>query len=982
MQSQGVKQSEEMHELHDSLAQLVKSVEGVKSQGVKQTVEMHELHGSFAQLIKSVEGVKSQGVKQTVEMHELHDSLAQLIKSVEARLSMQLVALGAPELFERAGAGEGGDSAATSSEVPSDHDVQQPPPSEFPTLGLSSEPEDHDVQQPPRSESPTLPLRLSSKSSLRSTSSLKPIGNINSLANSTDSTSYLSELGIKPAVTRRARMYNRQDSPGSEGDERPNLRTDVRRMLFADSSKKKRSFVRKARRSSVRSRGPSMDAQVERGSCYKRILLTPHSPVRIVFDLLGVFTVLYDATVRPFLLAWDVENESSRILSMYSLVFWTLDMVMSFLTGFYTKSGELEMRLKEIAKKYVRGWFPMDFCLVMLDWLGLLFESGADTRRLSSLGRLVRTARIVRLYKVVVLMKHFFKGRISPRFKGVVQAVQIVVFIVWANHLICCMWMGAARLGSEIYEQTWLDRLDGGQLGLTFAEASIAYQYTTALHWSMTQMTPGSMEVFPTNPLERIMNVICLILGLFVGTALISQLSAILVQINMARMEEIDQMGKLRRYLKENGVPRPMANLVQSQIESRISIENPLIERDVKALNLLSSALRLQLQSEVFSDFLTRHPIFMMTIGADPRAVQDLIRCNDIERVILGSGDQLFSAGDPANHVYLVLDGSLVYTMEEIASGLEVKVGAWVCETALWMEWEHLGCLEATVSTVMLKMHVPAILKHMARACEDRACRQKVKSWVQAYMETAPSGTHDLHVLDVGMSLSSVIVALDENTRAEIGFATLEACLDPTACLDPYSKIAKGVDELNEELESGKCAVMKEGTGELLRTVHVVVLKLHLSHDEGFLVQIAAKSGVNSWAQSVALPGEKIQIDLGDKPLYVLSQMLQKQFAGMEDSISIEHREQTTEITESAQYGMRTRYHQITFHAQLRDDEEFNFKVTHYNVITNDTEVSAIAWPVADESKQALYAWLSPSQLQAFQKGNSVIKSVIQQTRA
>merc|ERR1711974_289270 len=74
--------------------------------------------------------------------------------------------------------------------------------------------------------------------------------------------------------------------------------------------------------------------------------------------------IICDLTLTPFLLAWGVPFDGTILtFSQVSLTFWTLDMALSFTTGFY-RDGELILSFKEIAKHYLKTTFAPDFLAI------------------------------------------------------------------------------------------------------------------------------------------------------------------------------------------------------------------------------------------------------------------------------------------------------------------------------------------------------------------------------------------------------------------------------------------------------------------------------------------------------------------------------------------------------------------------------------------------------------------------------------------
>merc|ERR1712100_190361 len=85
------------------------------------------------------------------------------------------------------------------------------------------------------------------------------------------------------------------------------------------------------------------------------------------------------------------------------------------------------------------------------------------------------------------------------------------------NHLIACVWYGLHENFRGNLE-TW---------GTMFLPESseTAYNYATSLHWSLTQLTPASMEVHPRNVHERFFNICVVILAMVAFTSLISSIT-------------------------------------------------------------------------------------------------------------------------------------------------------------------------------------------------------------------------------------------------------------------------------------------------------------------------------------------------------------------------------------------------------------------------------------------------------------------------
>ena len=113
-----------------------------------------------------------------------------------------------------------------------------------------------------------------------------------------------------------------------------------------------------------------------------------------------------------------------------------------------------------------------------------------------------------------------------------------------------------------------------GAFGGSYHDAPEIFQYSTSLHWAMTQMTPGSMPVQPLNSLERFFNFACLVFGMIVFSSIVSSLSARMTHLRMNRNKHYGQIQTVSRYLRERLVSRSLSTTVRKQLEDRIWQKN------------------------------------------------------------------------------------------------------------------------------------------------------------------------------------------------------------------------------------------------------------------------------------------------------------------------------------------------------------------------------------------------------------------------
>jgi len=698
-------------------------------------------------------------------------------------------------------------------------------------------------------------------------------------------------------------------------------------------------------------------------------VLQPDSAWRFRFEVVCFLALMHDSIAIPFTIAWELAPLGLLISSSLSLLVWTMDLMLNFTTGYFKWDGEVEMGRRQIVKNYMRSWFLVDFCTVTCDWLTLVFVFIASASEDNlTLARAFRVARVARGTRIVILIRLLRNSRRALKmgkfsFTGtgqiLLQVMKILLFILWVNHVFSCIWYltGRAALSGVLHadtNQSWLDLPVGDT---TFENVGVAFQYTSCMHWSMTQMTPGSMEIVPQNSYERAFNIFCLVFGLLFGTTLVGQISSKMVQFNMSRQVELRRTDELRRFLRENNVAAALALRIQRQSADRMQDKSRLSEQDVEDIKHLSAHLRLLLRQEIFIPHLVRHPLFSSWGARDPSAVKDLCSSGLVCFECLAPGHDLFTSKHSMDRAYLFLRGRAVYSCHKVeddeeeeeaqareqsvkgkrafssiragqpshktsssaskltslgAMTLEAPQGAWICESALWMEWVALGNLEALRQCEFVSIMSTAVidmLKHHPKIADITI------GWCQALHELfASTKVLQDHDWEMYSDHSDIILGCAEEWRLYISqqaFSMLEIRYGSGV----FGK-AKGLKELGEELSKGTSALACEGGGEIVRIVPVVALLLTRSHDYKFLVQIATKQANQGWKPSCVLPGKKLKI--GDSPMEAAQLLLESELCTLVSSdTALEFCARDKDMKDSMSYGVKSVYHRSVWHGEV-----------------------------------------------------------------
>ncbi|CAE8720283.1 unnamed protein product [Polarella glacialis] len=422
--------------------------------------------------------------------------------------------------------------------------------------------------------------------------------------------------------------------------------------------------------------------------------MNPGSNKRVAFEVFGILLIFYDLVWWPAQVFGYTSVPLTRAILLLSSTFWTCDLLVSFFVGFTIQDqGLIEMRVSKIARHYAMTWLPIDLLLVLLDWtLNLLmllsddgvadFGGGAFLEKVQYL-RLLRLLRLCKATNIISVLSDRIQ---SETMRILVRVLKLLVFIMLINHLIACSWY-AVGINDLEREDTWVKANDLKGKGTVYA-------YTTALHWSITQFTPASMEVVPMNELERSFTIVVIVSAMVIFSSFISTITNAMTQLRNLNSERNADLVKLRCFFSDHKVSASLVARISSCIhQSNKLTDSRVHSEDVSILELLPVSLKCDLAEEVFAPTLCAHP-FILTWGEYyPRESKRLFLA--ARSSSLGAKHELFNTGQVAESMYFLSSGAMVYRRDDERHA-RVSPGQWLAEPALWITWKHVGHASST----------------------------------------------------------------------------------------------------------------------------------------------------------------------------------------------------------------------------------------------------------------------------------------------
>jgi len=469
----------------------------------------------------------------------------------------------------------------------------------------------------------------------------------------------------------------------------------------------------------------------------KRLVMKPDDRRHLAWDLTSIIFLSYDILGTPMDVFNPPDSDFKKAMDITTLIFWTIDIAITFFCGYHTVKS-IEMRPSRIACHYFRTWFLIDFSIVMMEWLSV---GEAGILRLGKFARGARVIRMLRIIKVQVLFEELNDFIRSETTLMAFQIGRLVIFILVINHFVACGWWAMGTYIEDVSVR-WTDRVRE-------ADDSLGYAYFTSLHWALTQFTPASMEVAPTNVWERAYTILVLMMGLGAFSSFLASISSLMTQLRQLKATQHREDLLIRRYLMEHGVSMELGNHIMFFFrENRKFVKRKrLSENDVKAFDQLPESLKIKLHWEVYERVITPHPLFFHLNVTDHNGLVEICHRSMSER-ILGAGHELFHFGKIAEKMYFVGKGTLDYhpgSDQQEGSITEVGSNHWLSEMVLWMSWIHRGTISATTPVDMVELESVKFHEHVKHRgiCFD-VCRHYARLYVQKIAELTRGGDEEL----------------------------------------------------------------------------------------------------------------------------------------------------------------------------------------------------------------------------------------------
>jgi len=413
----------------------------------------------------------------------------------------------------------------------------------------------------------------------------------------------------------------------------------------------------------------------------------------------------------------------SRALDIFTAVFWTLDILVSFVTG-TVHSDRIELRLRVIAWRYATTWLAFDTLLGLLQWCAVIMLGSADMhswghRHAPTLVRFVRLARLVRFAKIEQLMSESLARLNSISVVLAIKIVCTLMGLVFWVHVGGCVWY---HIGNNTNEG-WVHRLN-------LSEAELEQKYILATHWAIGQLQ-GGVDIYPGNPVgERAYAVAYTMFSISVLGA-VSMLTNIIFELQEINKRRTWEIRIVCQMLSAHKISLETSLRIKAYLHWKQHVDRKREMATKEIVQNLPTELGRALTIEMRMPYIAPHPVL--------EAVR-LIHEHSFFKMCVNSfvphspmlNEQIYCHGEKCSQMYFIVGGSVTYlhhraaaqalkmfgskgfereAEEElvrrdkslcISENIVLNEGRWLCEASLWLRWLHRGDLTTTSSASLL----------------------------------------------------------------------------------------------------------------------------------------------------------------------------------------------------------------------------------------------------------------------------------------
>jgi CRP-like cAMP-binding protein len=408
-----------------------------------------------------------------------------------------------------------------------------------------------------------------------------------------------------------------------------------------------------------------------------RYILLPNSHSRVWWDMYMGLLLAYIAGYVPFRVSFLTDlNDFWSAVEVWVDVSFGIDIILNFITAYHVGNADsdIEFDQKKIAKRYLKGFFLIDFIATFPFALLLPSDDGSSNNgvqrsaKLVNLGKGMKLLRGLKMLRVVRLQK--FIRDVESNYNvhhGISRMFNIVVVVLLATHLVGCLWYFlGVESDPEIAETTctYLEDMHDGTVDLIeggwvcregYMGLSNSHRYVASLYWAFSTLTTvGYGDISANTVSEQAFSMIMMLTGVSWYAYVVGSMSTIMGSFDRQNKQIREKMEGVNTFIRDAKLPGHLSKQVRAFFEYSLSKRaNGLSSYDAdEILGELSSNLKNEVIIHVEGELIERIPFLK---GKNTSFIADCIQM--FQPMVVHEGDYIIKEGTAADEMYFLLKG-------------------------------------------------------------------------------------------------------------------------------------------------------------------------------------------------------------------------------------------------------------------------------------------------------------------------------------
>lgn len=315
-----------------------------------------------------------------------------------------------------------------------------------------------------------------------------------------------------------------------------------------------------------------------------------------------------------------------------------------------------------------------------------------------------------------------------------------MLYLCTAVHLAGCVWFFNARLQS-FSPNSWVVRAQ-------LLDADVPTLYMTSVYWAFTVITTvGFGDHSARINSEISLAGLWMLIGVIFYSYAIGSLSTILSVVNSRESLLNTKLSAIKQFASETGISANCVRKITAAVKYRTQHSAPIFNERINIFNELPQNLKAKIAATMY-DSVARTSIFLK--GKDLSFITRVMPLLQPSQSV--KGDQLYSSGEHADEMYLILKGSVAFVLQEYRIEYKSFVkGSMFGETELLLRTsrtdyavsaencQFLVLTKQSLATILIEFPT-AEVQMKAQAIEKARRTARVKSGILAVINARVTG--------------------------------------------------------------------------------------------------------------------------------------------------------------------------------------------------------------------------------------------------